>query len=549
MAVIKHIASKNADYGESERYLIFQHNEYTQKPILDDEGHMILRDEYYLDGLNCDSFTFASECQELNSYYHKNKKFNEIKSHHYIISFDPKDREECGLTGERAQQLGLTFAKKNFPGHQVLVCTHTDGHNESGNIHVHIVINSLRKYDVPQEPYMEFDCESKAGYKHHLSTAYLAHLKQDVMDMCQKEGLHQVDLLSPAERKITEKEYWAQRRGQEKLDKLNQKMKEDGITPKETRYQTEKQFLRDAIDDAASTARSLEEFSKILDVKYHIIFKISRNRYSYLHPGRNKYITGKNLGTRYTEDFLLKAFEENTKSHKEQKEEILEQQAPNTSTDLPTVPFSDTSDISTPFIFIKSDLRLVIDLQTCIKAQQSEAYAQKVKLTNLKQMAQTVAYIQEHGYDSLDDFHATLDQASDQTSASRKSLKDTEQQLKDVNEQIHFTGQYLAYKNVYADYRRSHNKDKFYEEHRTELSLYNIALRTLKEKSSGHKLPSMKSLYAEKDRLVELRDRQREDFSNHRDCEWELRTVSMNIDMILGKNREQKQQIEKVKDL
>ena len=461
MAVIKHIASKNADYGESERYLIFQHNEYTQKPILDDEGHMILREEYYLDGLNCDPFTFASECQELNSYYHKNKNFNEIKSHHYIISFDPKDREECGLTGERAQQLGLTFAKKNFPGHQALVCTHTDGHNESGNIHVHIVINSLRKYDVPQEPYMEFDCESKAGYKHHLSTAYLAHLKQDVMDMCQKEGLHQVDLLSPAERKITEKEYWAQRRGQETLDKLNQKMLEDGITPKETRYQTEKQFLRDAIDDAASTAKSPEEFAQILDKKYHIIFKISRNRYSYLHPGRKKYITGRNLGTRYTEDFLLKAFEENTKSHRELKGEILEQQTPNTSTDLPPVPCSDTSAIPAPFIFIKSDLQLVIDLQTCIKAQQSEAYAQKVKLTNLKQMAQTVAYIQEHGYDSLDDFHAALDQASDQTSASRKSLKDTEQQLKEVNEQIHFTGQYLAYKNVYADYRKSRNKEKF----------------------------------------------------------------------------------------
>ena len=140
--------------------------------------------------------------QQEYSYYHKNKNFSEIKSHHYIISFDPKDREECGLTGERAQQLGLNFAKKNFPGHQALVCTHTDGHNESGNIHVHIVINSLRKYDVPQEPYMKFDCESKAGYKHHLSTAYLAHLKHDVMDMCQKEGLHQVDLLSPAERKI-----------------------------------------------------------------------------------------------------------------------------------------------------------------------------------------------------------------------------------------------------------------------------------------------------------------------------------------------------------
>ena len=549
MAVIKHIASKNADYGESERYLIFQHNEYTQKPILDDEGHMILRDEYYLNGLNCDPFTFASECQELNSYYHKNKNFNEIKSHHYIISFDPKDRDECGLTGERAQQLGLTFAKKNFPGHQALVCTHTDGHNESGNIHVHIVINSLRKYDVPQEPYMEFDCESKAGYKHHLSTAYLAHLKQDVMDMCQKEGLHQVDLLSPAERKITEKEYWAQRRGQEKLDKLNQKMLEDGITPKETRYQTEKQFLRDAIDDATSTAKSPEEFAQILDKKYHIIFKISRNRYSYLHPGRKKYITGRNLGTRYEEDFLLQTFKENEKSLSDRKMKIEEPQVPNTAKDLQTALSPDASDIPVPFIFIKSDLRLVIDLQTCIKAQQSEAYAQKVKLSNLKQMAQTVAYIQEHGYNSLEDFHTALDQASDQTSAARKSLKDTEQQLKDVNEQIHFTGQYLAYKNVYSDYRKSHNKDKFYEEHRAELSLYDTALRTLKEKSGGNKLPSMKALYAEKDRLIELRDTQREDFSNRRDYERELRTVSANIDMILGKNHEQEQQLEKEQNL
>ena len=549
VAVIKHIASKNADYGESERYLIFQHNEYTQKPILDDEGHMILRDEYYLDGLNCDPFTFASECQELNSYYHKNKNFNEIKSHHYIISFDPKDREECGLTGERAQQLGLTFAKKNFPGHQALVCTHTDGHNESGNIHVHIVINSLRKYDVPQEPYMEFDCESKAGYKHHLSTAYLAHLKQDVMDMCQKEGLHQVDLLSPAERKITEKEYWAQRRGQEKLDKLNQKMLEDGITPKETRYQTEKQFLRDAIDDAASTAKSPEEFAQILDKKYHIIFKISRNRYSYLHPGRKKYITGRNLGTRYEEDFLLQTFKENAKSLSDRKMKTEEPQVPNTVKDLQTALSPDASDIPVPFIFIKSDLRLVIDLQTCIKAQQSEAYAQKVKLSNLKQMAQTLAYIQEHGYNSLEDFHTALDQASDQTSAARKSLKDTEQQLKDVNEQIHFTGQYLAYKNVYTDYRKSRNKDKFYEEYRAELSLYDTALRTLKEKSGGNKLPSIKALYAEKDRLIELRDSQREDFSNRRNYERELRTVSANIDIILGKSHEEEQQIEKEQNL
>ena len=549
MAVIKHIASKNADYGESERYLIFQHNEYTQKPVLDENGHMILRDEYYLDGLNCDPFTFASECQELNSYYHKNQNFNEIKSHHYIISFDPKDRDECGLTGERAQQLGLTFAKKNFPGHQALICTHTDGHNESGNIHIHIVINSIRKYDVPEEPFMEYACESKAGYKHHLSTAYLAHLKQEVMDMCQKEGLHQVDLLTPAERKITEKEYWAQRRGQEKLDKLNQKMREDGITPKETKYQTEKQFLRDAIDNAAGIAKSPEEFSKILEEKYHIIFKISRGRYSYLHPDRKKYVTGRNLGTRYEENFLMKTFMENTKSLSKKKKNVQEQLVSDTTTNLHQALSSDSSQISVPFIFIKSDLRLVIDLQTCIKAQQSEAYAQKVKLTNLKQMAQTVAYIQEHGYDTRADFNAALTNAESQTSLARKKMKDTEQQLKNVNEQIHFTGQYLAYKDLYAQYRKSRNRNKFYEEHKAELSLYETALRILKEKSNGQKLPSMKSLYAEKDQLTELREVQRSDFYSHRDQERELKTVDANIDMILGKKPERGQEIEKEQDL
>ena len=549
MAVIKHIASKNADYGESERYLIFQHNEYTQKPVLDENGHMILRDEYYLDGLNCDPFTFASECQELNSYYHKNQNFNEIKSHHYIISFDPKDRNECGLTGERAQQLGMTFAKKNFPGHQALICTHTDGHNESGNIHIHIVINSIRKYDVPEEPFMEYACESKAGYKHHLSTAYLAHLKQEVMDMCQKEGLHQVDLLTPAERKITEKEYWAQRRGQEKLDKLNQKMREDGITPKETKYQTEKQFLRDAIDNAAGIAKSPEEFSKILEEKYHIIFKISRGRYSYLHPDRKKYVTGRNLGTRYEEDFLMKTFMENTKSLSKKKKNVQEQPFSDIATNLHQALSSDSSQISVPFIFIKSDLRLVIDLQPCIKAQQSEAYAQKVKLTNLKQMAQTVANIQEHGYDTRADFNAALTNAESQTSLARKKMKDTEQQLKNVNEQIHFTGQYLAYKDLYAQYRKSRTRNKFYEEHKAELSLYETALRVLKEKSNGQKLPSIKSLYQEKDRLTELREVQQADFYSHRDQERELRTVDANIDMILGKKPEQEHHIEKEQNL
>ena len=544
MAILKHIASKNADYGEAERYLIFQHDEYTQKPILDENGHMLIREEYYLDGINCDSFTFAAECQETNAYFHKNQSYNEIKSHHYIISFDPKDRDEHGLTGELAQQLGVEYAKENFPGHQALVCTHTDGHNGSGNIHVHIVINSIRKYDTEPQPYMEFDRDSKAGYKHHLSDRYRIYLKQKVMDMCTANGLNQVDLLTPAERKISEKEYWAKRRGQKKLDKHNAELEKKGLTPRQTTFQTEKQYLRDAIDTVASQAISQEDFSRLLSEKYNITFKVSRGRYSYLHPNRSKYITGRSLGTLYEEKHLLQIFQENSTSQITENPVPDISQVVNSSTPTVSAYTATTTEAPHTFLFIKSDLRLVTDLQHCIKAQQSQAYAQKVKLSNLKMMAQTVAYVQEHGFQSKADLDAALSDASAQSTDARNTLKSTENTLKNVNEQIHYTGQYLANKSIYSDYRKSRNKEKFYDDHRAELTLYESALRILKEKSQGNKLPTLKMLREEKNRLTELQTMQREDFNARREHERELRTVCSNVDIILGTSQVQNRQRE-----
>ena len=544
MAILKHIASKNADYGKAERYLIFQHDEYTQKPILDENGHMLIREEYYLDGINCDPFTFAAECQETNAYFHKNQAYNEIKSHHYIISFDPKDRDEHGLTGELAQQIGVEYAKENFPGHQALVCTHTDGHNGSGNIHVHIVINSIRKYDTEPQPYMEFDRDSKAGYKHHLSDRYRIYLKQKVMDMCTANGLNQVDLLTPAERKISEKEYWAKRRGQKKLDKHNAELEKKGLTPRQTTFQTEKQYLRDAIDTVASQAISQEYFSRLLSEKYNITFKVSRGRYSYLHPNRSKYITGRSLGTLYEEKHLLQIFQENSTAQITKNPVPDISQVVNSSTQPVSPHTATTAEAPHTFLFIKSDLRLVTDLQHCIKAQQSQAYAQKVKLSNLKMMAQTVAYVQEHGFQSKEELDAALSDASAQSTDARNTLKTTEDTLKNVNEQIHYTGQYLANKSIYSDYRKSRNKEKFYDDHRAELTLYESALRILKEKSQGNKLPTLKMLREEKNRLTELQTMQREDFNARREHERELRTVCSNIDIILGTSQVQNRQRE-----
>ena len=119
------------------------------KPTLDENGRLIPREDYRISSLNCGGEDFAVACMRANLRYEKNQKREDVKSHHYIISFDPRDGTDNGLTVDRAQALGEEFCAEHFPGHQAIVCTHPDGHNHSGNIHVHIVINSLRIYEVP----------------------------------------------------------------------------------------------------------------------------------------------------------------------------------------------------------------------------------------------------------------------------------------------------------------------------------------------------------------------------------------------------------------
>lgn len=550
MAILKHIASKNANYAEIQRYLMFEHDEDTNKPILNENGELIPRKGYIMDGINCDSFTFDMECRELNALYRKNESYDEIKSHHYIISFDPKDTDENGLTGERAQKLGMEYARKNFPGHQTLVCTHMDGHNKSGNIHVHIVINSLRKYDVERQGFMERACDSRAGYKHHLSKDYLIHLKQSLMDLCHREHLHQVDLLAPAEKKITDREYHVGQRGQKKLDERNRQILADGLPIRRTAFQTQKDFLRSAIEASAVSSCSREEFQKLLLEKYNITLKVSRGRFSYLHPERGKYITGRMLGTHYEEDYLLELFGENSKS-KEYRKETIASETFNAESEQPADQPSDPlQEAPVSILFIKSDLRLVTNLQDCVKAQQNAAYAtNKVKLSNLKEMAKTVAYIQERGYDTRDSLEDSFSEVKNLASSSRKVLKDTEDKLRILNEQIHYTGQYLANKSVYRQFCRAKHKGQFREEHPAEIALYESARKFLQGQSADGRLPSIKLLKAEKEQLLHKKKEAQKTYHYYRDYQKELNTVCSNVDKILGQARTRQPEKQKGADI
>ena len=431
------------------------------------------------------------------------------------------------------------------------------------------------------------------------------------MDMCHHEKLHQVELLAPAPKKITDREYRAAQHGKQKTAGGPGQISADSAQ-KPSVFQTQKQFLRDAIEDAAHHAHTAAEFEKILFEKYGVLLKESRGRFSYLHPDRSKFITDRSLGALYKTDSILKQIAENA----EVPDSIRTQEQGNTFT-AESEPFKQdnpvyetarpdaaekpehSTDISrystdsfaygaernkkTPgtsghtsrnagnstdtfknisghdknripaydsvsILYFHSKLRLVTDLQGCIKAQQNQAYAQKVKIANLKRMAETLIYIEEHGYDTREILENRIAEAKAETGLSRKSLKKTEERLKEVNEQIHYTGQYLANKAVYGQFLKAKNKGKFRQEHAAQITLYETAARFLKEKAASDtdspvpgKLPSLKLLKEEKAGLIQKKESEQAAYQRNRERQKELNTVCSNVSAILGKQEPQVQ--------
>ena len=129
-----------------------------------------------------------------------------------------------------------------------------------GNIHVHIVINSLRIAEVPLLPYMERPADTREGCKHRCTDAAMEYFKAEVMEMCHLENLYQIDLLHGSKNRVTEREYWAKRKGQAALDKENVSIAAKGEPPRQTKFETNKEKLRCAIRAALSSAISFEDF-------------------------------------------------------------------------------------------------------------------------------------------------------------------------------------------------------------------------------------------------------------------------------------------------
>ena len=500
MATLKHINSKNADYGAAEQYLLFEHDEFTMKPVLDETGRLIPREDYRLSTLNCGGEDFAVACMRANLRYGKNQRREDVKSHHYIISFDPRDGPDNGLTVDRAQELGEKFCAEHFPGHQALVCTHPDGHNHSGNIHVHIVINSLRIEEVPFLPYMDRPADTKAGCKHRCTDAALRYFKSEVMEMCHREGLYQIDLLNGSKNRVTDREYWAQKKGQAALDKQNAPMIAGGITPRQTKFETNKEKLRQTIRTALSAATSFEDFSSLL-LREGVTVKESRGRLSYLTPDRTKPITARKLGDDFDRTAVLAVLEQNAAR---------------------TAPKQD-------------GVQRLVDIEQKKAEGKGRGYERWATMHNLKQMAATLNVYQEYGFTSPEQLEAAVDTAYQemrQTSGKLKTLETKLQGKKELQQQVLAYAKTKPARDGLKAQKSPKAREAYRQAHESDFIIADAAARYFREHGIT-KLPTRKALQDEIEQLVSEKDGLYNGYREQKRRFAELQTVKRNIDQIL----------------
>ena len=247
--------------------------------------------------------------------------------------------------------------------------------------------------------------------------------------------------------------------------------------------------MRNAIDECAATSNSFDEFQSKLLEQFQISVIDHRGRYSYLHPDRQKRITERALGTRYGKEHLEQTF-------------------------LRKDPLT--------ILYVRSHLRLVVNLQTNVKAMQSPAYAHRVKLSNLQQMANTIIYVQEHGFDTQSDLKNTL-------LASKQELKEMQTQIAQHRSDLRILNAQLRY----SQFSNAKYKGKYRKEHAKEIQKYEEARDWLRSFYQDGKMTSLKTLTLQKEKLQQQIASEEEAISSLKEKLKDLDTADQNVDAIL----------------
>ena len=262
-----------------------------------------------------------------------------------------------------------------------------------------------------------------------------------------------------------------------------------------------KQKLKQTIDRLVITAKDYDDFLRLMQ---EAGYEIKTGKYiSFRAEGQERFTRSKTIGENYTEDRIKERIAGRTPRRSQ----------------MQTVP---------------KGISLIGDIQERIRLIDSKGYEYKAKLTILKEAARTLNYLTENNLLQYADLEKKAEDVHGSYARTGKELKDVEARLREVQPLIKNISNYQRLKPVYDAFQKAKDKPGFKAKHEAELVIFEAARSTLLAMQGDEKLPSLKTLQAEQQRLLEEQQRLYDERAKLKKEVKEIETIKSNVDTFLA---------------
>ena len=261
-----------------------------------------------------------------------------------------------------------------------------------------------------------------------------------------------------------------------------------------------KQKLKQTIDRLVITAKDYDDFLRLIQ---EAGYEIKTGKYiSFRAEGQERFTRSKTIGENYTEERIKERIAGRSPRRNRRQ----------------TVP---------------KDISLIGDIQERIRLIDSKGYEHKAKLTILKEAARTLNYLTENNLLQYADLEKKVEDAHSSYDRTGKELKGVEARLREVQPLIKNISNYQRLKPVYDAFQKAKDKSGFKAKHEAELVIFEAARSTLLAMQGDEKLPSLKTLQAEQQRLLEEQQRLYDERATLKKEARIIDTMKANVDIFL----------------
>lgn len=262
-----------------------------------------------------------------------------------------------------------------------------------------------------------------------------------------------------------------------------------------------KQKLKQTIDRLVITAKDYDDFLRLMQ---EAGYEIKTGKYiSFRAEGQERFTRSKTIGENYTEERIKERIAGRTPRRNRRQ----------------TVP---------------KGISLIGDIQERIRLIDSKGYEYKAKLTILKEAARTLNYLTENNLLQYADLEKKVEDVHSSYDRTGKELKVVEARLREVQPLIKNISNYQRLKPVYDAFQKAKDKPSFKTKHEAELVIFEAARSTLLAMQGDEKLPSLKTLQAEQQRLLDEQQRLYDERAKLKKEVKQIETIKSNVDTFLA---------------